>query len=101
MSKVSSLHKSITLKALNTGKHVLCEKPMCLNSKDQAEILEASRVNGRFFMEAIWTRHFPLIERLKKELASGVIGEVKLFNSNFTVPIELKSKELGGGTIYE
>ncbi len=84
---------------MNAGKHVLCEKPMAMNSKEQEEIFAASKLNNRFFMEAIWTRHFPLIERLKSEVKN--IGDIQIFNSNFTVQFELKNKELGGGAIYE
>lgn len=89
---------------MNAGKYVLCEKPMAMNSKEQEEVFAASKLNNKFFMEAIWTRHFPLIERLKDEVQKN-IGELKFMSSNFMVPIEdvprLNSKELGGGTIYE
>ncbi len=98
---VSSLHKPLTLKALNAGKHVLCEKPMCLNEAEMNEVLAASKNNNRFLMEALWTRHFPLIERLRQELRYGSVGKVKVLNSNFTVPIELKDKDLGGGSLYD
>lgn len=98
-------HKELSIKALNAGKHVLCEKPMAMNSKEQEEVLAASKANNKFFMEALWTRHFPSIARLKQELRCGTIGDLKFFTSNFMVPIKeidrMKLKELGGGAIYD
>ena len=75
---------------MNAGKHVLCEKPMTMNSKEQKEVLAVSKSTNKFFMEALWTRHFPLVERLKDEIANN-IGDIQIFNSNFTVQFELKN----------
>ena len=89
---------------MNAGKHVLCEKPMAMNSKEQEEVLAVSKSTNKFFMEALWTRHFPLVERLKQEVDNN-IGQLRFMSSNFMVPIEdvprLNRKDLGGGTIYE
>ncbi len=103
---LNKTHKDLSVMALNAGKHVLCEKPMCMNAKEQEEVLSLASKKGLFFMEALWTRHFPLIDRLKQEIfAKKTIGNLKFFSSNFMVPIKdverLKQKELGGGTIYE
>lgn len=46
----TDLHKEVILAALTAGKHVLCEKPMALNTKDCDEILAAARKSGRIFM---------------------------------------------------
>lgn len=53
VGSVNITHKEICLKAINEGKHVLCEKPMTINSKDQEEILNAAKSKGVFFMEVI------------------------------------------------
>jgi dihydrodiol dehydrogenase / D-xylose 1-dehydrogenase (NADP) len=78
---------------------------MCLSLKEQAEVFKAAQMNQTFFMEALWTRFFPSITKLKQELDSGLIGDVKIYNGNFSVPINnvdrLKSKELGGGALFE
>jgi dihydrodiol dehydrogenase / D-xylose 1-dehydrogenase (NADP) len=98
-------HKELSVKALKAGKHVLCEKPMCMNSTEQEEVLAASKESEKFFMEALWTRHFPLVDRLRQELKNKTIGELRFFSSNFMVPIQnverLKQKEMGGGATYE
>ena len=48
---VTVTHKELCLKAIAAGKHVLCEKPMSLNSEDQEEVLKAAKDKGVFFME--------------------------------------------------
>jgi hypothetical protein len=57
-------------------------------------------------MEAVWTRFFPSILKLKEELFENkTIGDVKVYNGSFTVPIKdkdrLKNKSIGGGAIFE
>lgn len=98
-------HKELSIKALKADKHVLCEKPMTMNTAEQEEVLAVAKECNKFFMEALWTRHFPLISRLKQELKKGTIGELRFFSSNFMVPIReverLKQKEMGGGSTYE
>ena len=53
VGSVNFTHKEICLKAINEGKHVLCEKPMSMNSNDQEEVLQAAKSKGVFFMEVI------------------------------------------------
>ncbi len=106
IGSINVVHKDLSIEALNAGKHVLCEKPMCMNSKEQEEVLSLAKEKGLFFMEALWTRHFPFMDRLRQEIfGKKSIGNLKFFSSNFMVPIKdverLRQKELGGGTIYE
>jgi predicted dehydrogenase len=51
VASINTTHKEICLKAINAGKHVLCEKPMALNLNEQEEILNASKQKKVFFME--------------------------------------------------
>jgi dihydrodiol dehydrogenase / D-xylose 1-dehydrogenase (NADP) len=51
VGSVNTTHREICLKAIHEGKHVLCEKPMSINSKDQEDILQAAKQKGVFFME--------------------------------------------------
>ena len=46
---------------LNAGKHVLCEKPMCVNARQAQELKDCAEKNGVFLMEAMWTRFLPAI----------------------------------------
>ena len=99
---VNSAHRDICVKALDAGKHVLCEKPMTMTLKEQEDVLNASVRNNKFFMEAIWTRFFPVIDRMKKEVANGAIGELKFYSGHFLLPVKdmerVKNKLLGAGT---
>ena len=52
VGSVNTTHKDVCLKAIKEGKHVLCEKPMSMNSKDHEEVLQAAKNKGVFFMEA-------------------------------------------------
>ena len=63
-------------------------------------------INSFFYVKALWTRFFPIIEKLKHEISSQTIGpQVNYFCGTFLAPIKdverLKSKELGGGAILE
>ena len=101
----NNTHREICLKAIAAGKHVLCEKPMTINTSDLEEVLKAAEDKGVFFMEALWTRFFPIVKKFKEECTNGSIGDIKYIISNFMVPINaverLKEKDLGGGGLLE
>ena len=59
-------HAALSIKAMEHGKHVLCEKPLALNKKEVAAMIETSRRTNRFFMEALWTRFNPCLVEVKK-----------------------------------
>ncbi len=56
-----TFHKSCTEIFLNAKKHVLCEKPICVNATDARILLDCAQKNGVFLMEAMWTRFLPAI----------------------------------------
>lgn len=68
---------------LNAGKHVLCEKPMTMNTKQTRELIELAKSKKLFLMEGIWSRCFPAYDTLRKELANKSIGEVKQVTVGF------------------
>lgn len=72
---------------LEGGKHVLCEKPMCLNEKDTIEVCTLAKQKKLFLMEAIWSRFFPAYQELQKVVKNGAIGEVRQITCNFGFPI--------------
>ena len=57
VGSINITHKDICLMAINAGKHVLCEKPMSMNVKEQEEVLQAAKKKGVFFME-VYTLFF-------------------------------------------
>ncbi|XP_034670309.1 trans-1,2-dihydrobenzene-1,2-diol dehydrogenase [Drosophila subobscura] len=98
-------HYEVSLLMLNSGKHVLCEKPLAMNKKQVEGILAAAKANKRFFMEAVWSRFFPAYQRVRELTSSGQLGEVKEVVVNFGFPLanvdRLQKRELGGGVVYD
>lgn len=100
-------HTELSIKALEKGKHVLCEKPMALSYKDAVRMTEASKKYNKFFMEAFWTRFIPSVQEVLGKINNGVIGEVNYINADFAFhgsEIENKrlfAKEMGGGALFD
>src|SRR5690348_4514117 len=57
----NGLHAEHTIKSLSSGKHVLCEKPMCLRVSDALEIIEAEEINSRNLFIVKSARFNPLL----------------------------------------
>ncbi|GMF50873.1 unnamed protein product [Phytophthora fragariaefolia] len=75
----------ITL-ALNHGKHVLVEKPMTMNAKQTASVIELAKTKNLFLMEGVWTRFFPSIKFVRKLLDEGYIGDVHHVHGDIGIP---------------
>lgn len=103
----NSCHLPNTLLALNAGKAVLCEKPFALTAAEAAEMITLARARQLFLMEAMWTRCFPLMARLKEWVATGVLGELKLLTADFGFRADPEAKRrvfdpaLGGGALLD
>ena len=83
ISTPHSLHKENTLMCLRAGKSVLCEKPFAINAEEATEMIRFARQRRLFLMEAMWTRFFPLMTRVREMIASDVIGEVRMLMADF------------------
>ncbi|XP_073320828.1 trans-1,2-dihydrobenzene-1,2-diol dehydrogenase [Pagrus major] len=98
-------HLSTCLLFMNAKKNVLCEKPLAMNTKEVKQALASAKMNDVFFMEAVWTRFFPASVEIRRLLAQGEIGEVKMVRSEFGLPLHdvarAVQKELGGGAILD
>ncbi|HZJ57675.1 MAG TPA: Gfo/Idh/MocA family oxidoreductase [Clostridia bacterium] len=70
------LHAEAAVKALNKGIHVLCEKPMALNTDECQSMIDAAETNGKKLMIAQCLRFWPEYEYLKKCVDSGEYGKV-------------------------
>lgn len=79
-------HAQITIAALQSGKHVLCEKPMATSDYDAAAMIEASRKADRLVMIGLNQRLAPVHVRAKELLHSGLIGDVVTFRTSFSHP---------------
>ncbi|MBE7092969.1 MAG: Gfo/Idh/MocA family oxidoreductase [Clostridiales bacterium] len=76
-------HLSCTQLFLKNKKHVLCEKPLCVNEKQAEKIKECAKENNVFLMEAMWTRFLPAIKEAVKMVKDGVIGDVLSLEADF------------------
>lgn len=80
-------HYNISKLFLENGKHVLCEKPLCLNYKQAESLIRFAKSKKLFLMEAVWSRFSPTYIALEKEINSGKLGDVMFVEVNFGVPI--------------
>ena len=69
-------HELYSILALNTGKHVLCEKPVAINLESLDKILKVAKEKKLLFMEGMKPPFFPLYRKLKEYLLTDSIGEI-------------------------
>ena len=79
----NAYHAETTIKALRSGKHVLCEKPMAISLEDCEEMIKEAEKAGRRLMIGHNQRLTPAHRRAKEIIASGEMGKVLTFNSMF------------------
>lgn len=83
ISTPHNTHIKYLLKALNSGKHVLCEKAITLNSDELSEALETAKKNNVILAEAMTIFHMPLYRKLNEIISSGKLGPLKMIQMNF------------------
>lgn len=111
ISLANHLHCEWAIKALNAGKHVLCEKPLATSSAEAHLMAAAATANDRMLVEAVWTRWHPRFSRLVEIVHAGELGELRSIDSVFTFPAEFvtnsqienyrTSLEFGGGSLLD
>ena len=106
ISLPNHLHCEWSVKALNAGKHVLCEKPFAMNVAEVETMVQAARDNNRILVEAVSSMWHPRIVQLVEHVRNGNIGELISINSSFTFPAEIEgnyrnSSAMGGGALYD
>ncbi len=72
----SYLHTEMSIKALEAGCHVLCEKPMSISTKDTARVIEAAKRAGKYFMTAHVVRFMQPYVYLREVIESGELGKL-------------------------
>ncbi len=82
----NSLHCEWTVRALDAGKHVLCEKPIAANAKEAERMAEAAARSGRVLGEAFHWRYHAFAARMQEILASGEIGAIRRVEVIFCIP---------------
>lgn len=101
----NDIHIKWVKEALRKGKHVLCEKPLALNASEAEDMYNTAKECGVHLMEAYAYLHSPYVESLKKDVQSGIIGDVDYIESAFITQGYKEDfrlhKELGGGAMYD
>ncbi len=83
----NGLHGLWSIRALEAGKDVLCEKPLAANADEARAMVDAAARTGRRLIEAFHYRYHPLVARVKEIIASGEIGAVRRYDASFVIPI--------------
>jgi predicted dehydrogenase len=74
------LHYEMSKKALQAGKHVMCEKPLAMNSAETAELVDLARQSGKVAAVCYNIRFYPLNIQARELVASGNVGEIYAVN---------------------
>ncbi|MBD3374271.1 gfo/Idh/MocA family oxidoreductase [candidate division KSB1 bacterium] len=77
-----NLHAEQTIAAANAGKHILCEKPMAMNTQECDQMIAACKENNVKLSIAYYRHFYPVIERIKTILNSGQLGTVIMATIN-------------------
>jgi predicted dehydrogenase len=84
ISLPNTMHAEWSIKALDAGKHVLCEKPFTRHPEEVDAAFDAAERNGRLLSEAFMYRHNPQTAALAELVRDGAIGELRLIRSAFS-----------------
>ena len=84
----NSMHVDWTLRALEAGKHVLCEKPLDRRPEQVARAFDLAAERGLVLSEAFMWRHHPQTARLRALLDDGAVGDVRLVRAAFSFMLD-------------
>ena len=106
ISLPNNFHAPIAIRALASGKAVLCEKPLTMNYQESLELVEAAALSKSLLVEAIWYRWHPRLIKACQQIAAGVIGEIREIDAAFTYVNSNKGNyrfdpALGGGALLD
>jgi xylose dehydrogenase (NAD/NADP) len=102
----NALHCEWAVRAMQAGKHVLCEKPLALNSHQATRMVETARACGVQLMEALMYRYTDRTRQTLQILASGRLGKIRSINASFRFLLDRvatikEDPALGGGALYD
>ena len=105
VSLPNSMHVEWSRRALEAGKHVLCEKPLSRSAADVAELFDLAHARGLHLSEAFMYRHHPQTTTVKELVESGAIGELRLIRGTFSFncdPDDPRMRpDMGGGGLMD
>lgn len=101
-------HITCSCLMMNNGKHVLCEKPMAINSREAEEMIECAKQNNVLLMEAMWARLVPGTLKMLQLVQNGVLGDIRGVEGKFCYTMDedemdhhVFKKEHGGGSLLD
>ncbi len=102
----NALHGTWTRRAIQAGKHVLCEKPFAANAREAAEVSAIAAESNVVVMEAFHWRYHPLAARFTELVARGEVGAVTNLDAALSFPLldrhDIRwSRQLAGGSLLD
>jgi predicted dehydrogenase len=102
----NALHAAWTIRALEAGKHVLCEKPFASDAAEAEAMAAVAGRSGRVLMEAFHYRYHALFARIGEIVRSGELGAVRRLEASFCIPLLHRNdirwrRELAGGALMD
>jgi D-xylose 1-dehydrogenase (NADP+, D-xylono-1,5-lactone-forming) len=99
-------HAELAVRALDAGKHVLCEKPLALTVAEVDAIIAASDRSGRIAAEAFMALHHPQIRRAVQLAQGGELGPLQVINGSFSFLLDYPDDpridpDKGGGSLWD
>lgn len=106
ISLPNSLHMEWSIRALEAGKHVLCEKPLDRRAAEVERSFDVAGRTGRFLAEAFMWRHNPQTAKLQELIASGAIGDIRQIRAAFSYTLTDEENvrlraDLDGGALMD
>ncbi len=100
------LHVPVSIEAAKAGKHVLCEKPLALDAKQAAALIDVRDETGVTIAEAFMVRHHPQWHKARELVRTGRIGELRAIQASFSYmnvdPANVRNQaDIGGGGVYD
>lgn len=100
-------HYSQVIRAARAGKHILCEKPMAMNSAEAEEMIKVCRDCKVLFAVNYVHRHHPLMVKAKEIVDKGMIGRIVTINASFNIDFapngnfRFNKEQSGGGALRD
>ncbi len=107
ISLPNHLHAQWAIRALEAGKHVLCEKPFAITVEQVDQMIAASQRTGRKLMEAFMYRHHPQTKLVGEWVSSGRLGDIRLVRAHFSFFMQNRlgnvrlEPDYGGGALWD
>jgi D-xylose 1-dehydrogenase (NADP+, D-xylono-1,5-lactone-forming) len=107
ISLPNHLHAEWTIRALNAGIHVLCEKPFALKMDETDQMIRASRETGNYLAEAFMYRHHPQTKMTLEWIRAGTLGDITLMVGSFSFYMKngagniRLTQDAGGGSLWD